>query len=221
MQGRTLVEIAVAMAAVAALGAAAYPAYHNNVLRTRWANVVAAMRGVEVSMQECLTSHGAAGCNWNRHIQHGGLLDLRGLPPGLTVRAANFGPGLEGLRIDGDARYGKCSVGMLPSVDAQGGQSTRWGNLTGGGVTQACGPSKTGVGANPAPQPPPPPPPARPPPPPPPPPPARPPPPPPPPPVRPPPPPPPPPVRPPPPPPAPRPPPPPPPPPPPSNNQFW
>ena len=63
MQGRTLVEIAVAMAAVAAIGAVAYPAYSNYVLRSRWANVVAAMRGVEVSMHECLTAHGAAGCN--------------------------------------------------------------------------------------------------------------------------------------------------------------
>jgi Tfp pilus assembly major pilin PilA len=158
-RGHTLVEIAVAMAAVATITAVAYPAYNHYVLRSRWATAVAAMRVVETSMHECLAARGATGCDWTREIQPGRSIDLNGLPGGLTVRAANFGTGMNGLRVDGDGRYGGCSIGMLPSVDAAGIHSTRWGNLTGGGITKTCGPSQTGVGAKPPPQPPPPPPP--------------------------------------------------------------
>ncbi len=146
IQGHTLVEMAIAVAVVGVLGSAAYPVYTNYVLKSRWAGVVAAMRGADNAMHECLAVAGASACDWDKELKPGGILHFGSLPPGVAVRAASFGDGLNGLRIDGDVRYGECSIGMLPGVDAAGKRSTRWGNLTEGGVKQTCGPAKTGVG---------------------------------------------------------------------------
>jgi hypothetical protein len=164
--GATVIEFVVVSAIVGALGAAAVQGYKNQVLKSRWSTVVNMLRGAEVTMQECIASKGSAGCDWNAMLNDKTLsLPPEGLPPGITVRAADFGSGT-GLRVDGDKRYGECAVGMMPTVDAARGIAiTRWGNLSGGGIGagKVCDASVTGLGGKPELPPPPPPPPPKPP----------------------------------------------------------
>ncbi|MCX7272166.1 MAG: hypothetical protein NTV19_02950, partial [Burkholderiales bacterium] len=158
MAGLPLVETMIVRAVIGSLGVTAFSAYRNEVMRSRWATVVAALGGAKVAMTECVMTRGAANCDWNAQLIDG-QLGLTSLPPGIRVRAANFGTGT-GLRIDGDARYGKCAIGMMPVLDSAGGRAvTRWGGLTGGGVQAVCDSSQTGLGEKPTPPPPPPPPP--------------------------------------------------------------
>jgi Tfp pilus assembly major pilin PilA len=125
MHGHTLVELAIAVAVAGVVGSAAYPAYTNYMLKSRWATVVAALRGADAAMHECIAVAGAASCDWDKELKTGGTLSNLTLPPGVVVRAASFGTDMNGLRIDGDVRYGECAIGMLPSVNAAGKRYTR------------------------------------------------------------------------------------------------
>jgi hypothetical protein len=148
----------VVTAVIGALASLAYNGYRNQVVKSRWATVIGMLRGADAAMHECLASQGVGGCNWDAMLRSGALnLAPEGLPPGITVRAADFGAG-KGLRIDGDARYARCAIGMMPVLQGSSGYpTTRWGNLTGGGVGAVCDSGLTGVGGQPDPPPPPPP----------------------------------------------------------------
>ena len=163
MAGATVIELVVVTAVIGALGTLAFNGYKSQVLKSRWSTVVGMLRGADVTMQECLATHGPGSrCDWDRMLDEKTLnLPPEGLPPGITARAADFGVGT-GLRIDGDKRYGECAIGMLPTVASAGGYMiTRWGNLSGGGIgsNKVCDASVTGLGGKPELPPPPPPPP--------------------------------------------------------------